>query len=275
MLNNKFFSIKKLLWFIFSVFYICTIQGCWYEDAIDTMFESTTEGRKLGELGVGDIHLHASLEASDAYTVEVLVRLDDGELFGDDYILNDGDTLTACVGSDCKDMEIADRIILLSDEYIAELPFFEEEEYTVTLYKSGVAEGYVSYVKFPENFEITAPDTETVYSDGDTLVVSWSPVSLRERVELTPKIQCILEDGSVSWNSGKEMRDRDRDGHVESSIEEQLQSTIEDESSPPVSCDISIKMTYSDSESVDPRFDGGHINAKVTRKVTVKYLSSS
>lgn len=265
--------IKKSSRSLFAILFIFTAQGCWLiDDRLEHLAEQS--GEKLGDREVGDIYLKTFLQAYDASTVQVQVRLTDSEFLGEHYLLNDGDLLVVCVGSDCREMQIEHHHIILPEKYTAELPYWEGEEYVVTLYRSGVENAYESYVTLPENFELSAQEPGTTYTDGDMLSMSWSPVSSKEDVVLTPLVKCKFEDGSGSINPGLIMRDTDKDGYVESSIEEQLGSTIKNEPYPPLACSIDIEMTYSNEGHVDPMFKGGYIHGNVTRKFRGKYSPS-
>ena len=260
-MNTQCKRFKNLAWFYLSISIVPFLLACSTEsiDGVETE----------------DVVFYGSVYTDNTETVQAVVSLGDVNHSSVDYSLPSGDTLVACVDSGCKQMRESDIGFLFpgGPHYSATLPFLADKEYTLSLSRKSNSNAPDSKVILPDDFEILQPISDSEFFDGEFIPIRWSPNGAEFLVTVVNELDCLLADGTRSNHFGDIETIRDGAGYYESSISDNLRSTLNFEDSNVQSCVINIEVSHEHYGRADPTYARGSISAQIIRNIQVKYLA--
>ncbi len=258
-MNTQHQSFKNFTWLYLSILILPFLLACSTEsiDGVETE----------------DVVFYGSVYADNAETVRAVASLSDFDHLSVDYSLPSGDDFVACVDSSCKEMRDSDIGFLIpgGPYYSATLPFIADKEYTLSLSRKSNSNAPNSKVILPDDFQILQPVANNEFYDGEFIPISWSPNGAEFTVTVENELDCLLADGTRSNHFGDTELIHDGADYYESSINDNLRSTLSFEESSIQSCIINIEVSHKRYGSVDSTYARGSITAEIIRKIKVKY----
>src|SRR3982750_4192027 len=146
---------------------ISVLQGC------SAPKSSSTSGPDGGAVPTSQMTIDLKVESKDPGTAVVRANLNDGKVLGKSYRLDGGDYFRACVSGLCRNM--ADNDSLDSPDYIARFDYQSGVEYVVAFNRLEGGNAPDSRVTLPPAFTIVTPANHQQVTDGESVLVSWSP----------------------------------------------------------------------------------------------------
>jgi hypothetical protein len=140
------------------------------------------------------------VEASESGIAVVRANLNDGRALGKSYRLDGGDYFRACVNGVCRTM--ADNDSLDSPDYIARFDYQSGVDYVVAFNRLDARSAPDSRVTLPPAFTIVTPADHQQVTDGETVLVSWTPTGAPARASLSYFADCPQTGGSHVFSSG-------------------------------------------------------------------------
>jgi hypothetical protein len=239
---------------------------------------SSSEGEPGGgPVPTSSMHMHFDVESRSPSRAVVSAFLDNGLLFGQQYRLDGGDYLRACVGSECKnlrdDFSLVDVLFpLLPRGYSNSFSFQSDIDYVVAFNRPAGGNAPNTRISLPPAFDIVSPVANLQVTDGDVLSVEWLPIGSNERISVDSDVDCQHLDGSRSSFGGPHGYDADRDGRDIFNVDDIVRDVRASLAPAPVfRCDIDITVEHERRNAVDPAFAGGLARGIVSRKVRVIY----
>ena len=171
---------------------------------------SSTSGPDGGPVATNRMTIDLRVESSESGIAVVRANLNDGQALGESYRLDGGDFFRACVNGVCRNM--ADNDSLTSPDYIARFDFLPGVDYVVAFNRQGAQNAPDSRVTLPPAFTIVTPANHQQVTDGETVVVSWTPTGAPARASLSYFADCPFPSGSHSFSSGTLSTDSNADG---------------------------------------------------------------
>ena len=243
-----------------------------------TPTSSSTGEPNGGPVPTARMRMHVVVESREPSRAVLSAYLDNGVLFGQQYRLDGGDYLRACVSGECKnlrdDFGVIDVLFpFYPSGYSNSFTFLSDVDYVVAFNRPAGGNAPNTRVSLPPGFDIVSPVANLQVTDGDTVWVEWLPIGLGERIDVDSDADCIHVDGMRSDSNGPHRYDPDRDGrellYIDDIVHEARVSPIA--LAPIDRCDIDIVVKHERRGSVDPAFDGGEIVGIVRRKVRLIY----
>jgi hypothetical protein len=231
---------------------------------------SSTSGPNGGPVATNRIHMYLTVESSEPGLAVVRANLNDGRLIGTSYRLDGGDFLRACLGSMCRSM--ADNDSIFTPDYIARFDYQVGVDYVVSFNRQEARDAPDSRVRLPPPFDIVTPVNHQPVTDGDTVLVSWTPTGAPARVELGYEAECSFVSGPQSFSVGTLSRDDDGNGRESVRIDSIVDFARTNTVSPVTRCSIDVFVRHELDGRVDPAFDAGIAVGAVVRKVRLDYL---
>jgi hypothetical protein len=232
---------------------------------------SSTGGPAGGPVPTSRMTIDLKVESSEPGIAVVRANLNDGHALGESYRLDGGDFLRACVIGTCRTM--ADNNSVFEPDYIARFDFRPGVDYVVSFNRRKAQDAPNSRVVLPPAFTLVTPANFQQVTDGDTVVVEWSPTGAPARVEVKFLADCTQSFGPNSITVGTAGTDPDADGRESVSIDDILEYAG---SSSPQSritrCDIDLTVRHELQGRIDPGFGDGTAIGVVSRKVTLDYV---
>ena len=137
------------------------------------------------------------VESGDTGIAVVRATLNDGSALGDTYRLDGGDFFRACVNGVCRTM--ADNDSLDSPDYIARFDYQSSVDYVVSFNRQEAQNAPNSRATLPQAFTIVTPANHQQVTDGETVVVSWTPTGAPARASLSYTVNCTLLSGKCRY----------------------------------------------------------------------------
>jgi hypothetical protein len=231
---------------------------------------SSTSGPGGGPVPTNRITFDLSVEAVDQGPAVVRANLNDGRAGGASYRLDGGDYLRACIGSVCRSM--ADNDSVFAPDYIARFDYQAGVDYVVSFNRLEARTAPDSRVKLPPDFAIVTPADHQPVTDGDTVLVSWSPTGAPAEVSLSYVSECIAQSGTHISSSGNLGGDSSANGRENVRIDPIVDAVKSSSVSPIASCSIEVTVSHELQGRVDPAFDDGTAVGIVSRVVTLDYI---
>jgi hypothetical protein len=199
----------------------------------------------------------------------VRANLNDGRVGGSSYRLDGGDYFRACVNTVCRNM--ADNDSLSTPDYIARFDYQPGVDYVVSFNRQQDRNAPDSRVVLSPDFTIVTPADRQQVTDGEILIVSWSPTGAPARVSLSYDAECTLVSGT-STATGTLSTDLDADGREFVAINPIVSNARSGATSAITRCDIDVIVSHERSGRIDPAFDGGTAVGIVSRSVSLDYI---
>ena len=137
-------------------------------------------------------------------------NLNDGKVVSTSYRLDGGDFLRACISGLCRSM--ADNDSVYTPDYIARFDYQPGVDYVVSFNRQEARNAPDSRVALPPGFTMVTPANHQQVTDGDTVIVEWSPTGAPARVSLDYDAECSFVGGTKSFSSGTLSEDSNADG---------------------------------------------------------------
>lgn len=231
---------------------------------------SSTAGPQGGPVPTSRMNIYLTVESSEPQTAVVRANLNDGRILGVSYRLDGGDYFRACVSGVCRNM--ADNDSVFSPDYIARFNYQPGVEHVVSFYRQQGGNAPDSRVVLPPAFTIVTPANRQQVSDGDTVLVEWSPTGAPARVALSYDADCTFLAGSPSISVGTLSEDTNADGREVVRIDPIVSFAGSNSPSRITRCNIDIFVRHELQGRIDPAFDGGSARGIVERQVRLEYI---
>jgi hypothetical protein len=243
---------------------LVALQGCGGPKS------SSTGGPDGGPVPTSRITMNLSVETDDLRTAVVRANLNDGRALGVSYRLDGGDYLRACLSGVCRTM--ADNDSVFTPDYIARFEYQPGVDYVVSFHRRQTAGAPSSRVSLPPAFTIVTPANRQQVTDGDTVVVSWSPTGAPARVALSYEAECSFASGPPRISVGTLSTDSNADGRESVRIDPIVSFARTNAPSAITRCSIDLAVRHERAGRVDAAFDDGTALGIVSRKVKLDYV---
>ena len=230
---------------------------------------SSTGGPDGGAVPTSQMTINLEVESRDSASSVVRATLNDGRAGGTSYRLDGGDFFRACVNTVCRTM--ADNDSLTTPDYIARFNYQPGVDYVVSFNRQQDRNAPDSRVVLPPDFTIVTPANRQQVTDGEVLLVSWSPTGAPARAFLSYDAECTLVSGS-STATGTLSTDVDADGREFVAINPIVSNARSGATSAITRCSIDITVSHERQGRIDPAFDGGTAVGIVSRTVNLDYI---
>jgi len=231
---------------------------------------SSTSGPEGGPVPTSSMTIALRVESGESGIAVVRANLNDGHFLGKSYRLDGGDFFRACMTGVCRNM--ADNDSLDSPDYIARFDYRPGVEYVVSFNRQGAQSAPDSRVTLPQPFTIVTPADGQQVTDGDTVLVTWSPTGAPARVSLRYDAECNHLSGAFGVSSGSLSLDSNADGRESVSIDPIVTFARSGSTSPITRCSIEVIVSHELQGRIDPAFHDGTAVGIVSRKVTLDYI---
>jgi hypothetical protein len=231
---------------------------------------SSTGGADGGPVPTSHITIALTVEAKDADIAVARANLNDGRAFGASYRLDGGDFLRACLSGVCRVM--ADNDSVTSPDYIARFDYQPGVDYVVSFNRQQARSAPDSRVALPPDFTIVTPANHQQVTDGETVLVSWTPTGAPAAANLRYEAECNFLTGSTSISTGTLGADANADGRESVRIDPIVTFARSNSTATLTRCSIDIVVSHELTGRVDPEFDHGTAVGIVSRKVNLDYV---
>jgi hypothetical protein len=231
---------------------------------------SSTSGTDGGPVPTSKMTIDLRVETSDLLVAVVRANLNDGRASGSSYRLDGGDYFRACVSGVCRNM--ADNDSVVSPDYIARFDYQSSVDYVVAFNRQDGGNAPDSRVTLPPAFTIVTPADHQQVTDGETVVVSWTPTGAPARAALRYDADCTFVSGPHSFSSGTLSSDSNADGRESVSIDPIVSLVRSNSPSTITRCNIDVTVSHELQGRIDPAFHNGTAVGTVSRDVNLDYI---
>ena len=230
---------------------------------------SSTSGPEGGPVPTSKMTIDLRVETSDLQTAVVRANLNDGKAAGSSYRLDGGDFFRACVSGVCRNM--ADNDSITSPDYIARFDYQPGVDHVVSFNRQEAQNAPDSRVALPPAFTIVTPANHQQVTDGETVVVSWSPTGAPAAASLSYDADCTSVSGHI-FSSGTLSADSNADGRESVRIDPILDTARSGATSKITRCSIDVTVSHELQGRIDPAFRKGTAVGIVSRAVNLDYI---
>lgn len=241
------------------------LQGCGGPKSSST---GSVDG---GPVPTNRMTLYMTVEATEPNQAVVRVNLSDGKVFGESFRLDGGDYLRACFNGTCRTM--ADNDSVFNPDYIARFSFQSGVDYYVEFNRRETSGAPQSYVRLPPAFTIVTPANRQQVTDGDNVMVEWSPTGAPARASLRYEAQCHYVGGTESSSTGTLSADTNADGREPVSVNEIVSFAQLGKPTPITRCNIDVIVSHELQGRADPAFRSGTVRGLTSRTVSLDYAA--
>lgn len=231
---------------------------------------SSTSGPDGGPVPTSRMTIDLKVESADPGGAVVRANLNDGRVTGSSYRLDGGDHFRACVSGVCRMM--ADNDSVFTPDYIARFDFQPGVDYVVSFNRLQAANAPDSRVVLPPAFTLVTPANHQAVTDGDTVLVSWTPAGPPARASLAYEAECAFVTGSSSLSTGTLGADSNGDGRESVRIDPIVEFARSNSAARISRCSIVVTVSHELAGRVDPNFRNGTALGIVSREVALDYL---
>jgi hypothetical protein len=231
---------------------------------------SSASGPDGGPVPTSSMTIDLRVESGESGIAVVRANLNDGHFFGKSYRLDGGDFFRACINGVCRNL--ADNDSLDSPDYIARFDYRPGVDYVVSFNRQGAQSAPDSRVALPPAFTLVTPANHQQVTDGETVIVSWSPTGAPARVSLRYDADCKTLSGSINLSSGGLGTDSNADGSESVSIDPIVTFARSNSTSTITRCSIDVIVSHELQGRIDPAFHNGTAVGIVSRKVNLDYI---
>jgi len=231
---------------------------------------SSTSGPEGGPVPTSRMTINLRVESSESDIAVVRANLNDGRALGKSYRLDGGDFFRACVNGVCRTM--ADNDSVTSPDYIARFDYQSDVDYVVAFNRQQAENAPDSRVTLPPAFTIVTPANRQQVTDGETVLVSWTPTGAPADVALSYDSDCRLLSGSHTYSSGTLSSDSNADGRESVGIDPIVDFARSSSTSSITRCSIDVTVSHELQGRIDPAFRNGIAVGIVSRKVNLDYI---
>jgi hypothetical protein len=230
---------------------------------------SSTSGPEGGPVPTSRMSIDLRVDSGESGIAVVRANLNDGKAFGKSYRLDGGDFFRACVNGVCRIM--ADNDSLDSPDYIARFDYQSGVDFVVAFNRQQDRNAPDSRVVLPPAFFIVTPADHQQVTDGETVLVSWTPTGAPARVSLSYDADCTSLSGHV-FSSGPLSTDANADGRESVRINPIVEAARSGATSSISRCSIDVTVSHELPGRIDPAFRNGTALGIVSRVVNLDYI---
>jgi hypothetical protein len=252
---------------------VLALQGCGTQ--------SSSTGNDGDPVPTSAMHLEARVETKDDNVALVSIAVNDGRSHGVQYRLDGGDYFQACVASQCKNLiddysQLGAYVPFFPIGYANRFTYLSDTDYVLSFSRPDARGAPNTRVSLPQPFNIDTPAEQQSVSDGEIVLVSWSPQGTGDTVFVFADADCRHTDGRASSSEGVTLGDTGGDGRESLRIDDLIAQIRQTPLGfvPIQSCTIDIDVIHERRGRIDPEFRGGYIFGSVSRKVRVNYVPS-
>jgi len=231
---------------------------------------SSTSGPDGGAVATSRMTIWLTVESSEPGMAVVRANLNDGDLLGESYRLDGGDYFRACLNGVCRNM--ADNDSVFTPDYIARFDYQPGVDYVVAFNRREAVSAPDSRIVLPPAFSIVTPANRQQVTDGDTVLVTWTPNGVPAEVELEYEADCTFLNGSHGFSGGDLSDDTNSDGRESVRIDPLVNFARTNAVSTVTRCSIDVIVKHGLQGRLDPAFHHGFARGIVSRKVTLDYI---
>jgi len=231
---------------------------------------SSTSGPDGGPVPTSRMTIALRVESSESDVAVVRANLNDGRPLGKSYRLDGGDFFRACVNGVCRNM--ADNDSVTSPDYIARFDYQSDVDYVVAFNRQEAQNAPDSRVALPPAFTIVTPANHQQVTDGETVLVSWTPTGAPARASLSYEANCTFLSGARAFSIGTLSDDSNADGRESVSIDPIVTLTRSNSTSTITRCSIDVTVSHELQGRIDPAFHNGIAVGIVSREVNLDYI---
>jgi hypothetical protein len=231
---------------------------------------SSTSGPEGGAVPTSRMHIWLTVESSEPGQAVVRANLNDGKLFGESYRLDGGDYFRACLSGVCRTM--ADNDSVFTPDYIARFDYQPGVDYIVSFNRREAQSAPDSRIVLPPDFFIVTPANHQQVTDGDSVLLSWTPNGTPADVEVDYQADCTFLNGSHGFSGGDLSDDANSDGRETVRIDSIVDFARTNVVSPVTRCSIDLIVNHELQGRLDPAFHHGFARGIVSRRVTLDYI---
>lgn len=253
-----------------SIYRVAGLAAAVLLDACGSPKSSSTSGPNGGPMPTNRITMDLRVESTEPGKAVVRANLNDGKLAPTSYRLDGGDYLRACMSGVCRSM--ADNDSVYNPDYIARFDFQSGVDYVVSFNRLEAQTAPDSRVALPPAFTLVTPANHQPVTDGETVIVEWSPSGAPARVALAYNAECTFLSGTKSFSTGTLSEDSNGDGRESVAIDPIVTFARTNSTSTLTRCTIDVIVRHEIQGRVDPAFDHGSARGIVSRKVSLDYV---
>ena len=231
---------------------------------------SSTSGPDGGPVPTSKITIYLTVESTEPGKAVVRANLNDGKFLGESYRLDGGDFLRACVNGVCRSM--ADNDSIFTPDYIARFDYLPGVDYVVSFNRQQGTDAPDSRAIMPPAFTLVTPANHQQVTNGETVVVSWSPTGAPARVALSYNADCTFPSGPHGFSFGTLSTDDNADGQEVVAIDPMVTFDRTTSPFPPTRCSIDVTVSHELQGRIDPAFHRGFARGVVSRVVNLDYI---
>jgi hypothetical protein len=231
---------------------------------------SSTSGPQGGPVPTSRITMDLRVESAEPGKAVVRANLNDGKIASTSYRLDGGDFLRACISGLCRSM--ADNDSIYTPDYIARFDYQPGIDYVVSFNRQEAQNAPDTRVALPQPFTIVTPANHQQFTDGDDVIVSWSPTGAPARAALRYDAECTFLSGTKGFSTGTLSEDTNADGRESVSIDPIVTFARTNATSSITRCSIDVTVSHQLLGRVDPAFAHGTAVGIVSRKVNLDYI---
>jgi hypothetical protein len=230
---------------------------------------SSTSGPGGGPVPTSQMTMSLTVESKESGVAVVRANLNDGKTVATSYRLDGGDFLRACVGGLCRSM--ADNDSVYTPDYIARFDYQPGIDYVVSFNRQGGGNAPDSRAALPPTFTIVTPANHQQVTDGETVVVEWSPTGAPARAIASYNADCTVAAGQKAFSVSSH-DDFDGNGRESFEVDDIVDFTSIGQTTRPTKCSIKITVRHEVQGRVDPAFGHGSAIGIVSREVVLDYV---
>jgi hypothetical protein len=129
-----------------------------------------------------------------------------------------------------------------------------------------------SRVTLPPAFTIVTPANRQQVTDGETVLVTWSPTGAPVPVALSYEAECTFLSGQQNFSVGTLSTDSNADGREAVLLDPIVDVARSNSTSRITRCSIDVIVQHELRGRIDPAFDDGIARGIVSRKVNLDYI---
>jgi hypothetical protein len=233
---------------------------------------SSTSGPQGGPVPTSrmTINLRVVSSSDNPGTAVVRANLNDGKALGSSYRLDGGDYFRACASGLCRNM--ADNDSVNSPDYIARFDYQPAVEYVVSFNRLEGGSAPDSRIVLPPAFTIVTPANHQQVTDGETVIVSWTPSGAPASVSLSYQADCTFAGGTHGFSGGTLSSDSNADGRESVGINPIVDLARSGATLTLTRCSIDVTVSHELQGRIDPAYRNGTAVGIVSRVVNLVYI---
>jgi hypothetical protein len=240
--------------------------------------KSSTTGNQGGPILTSSMHMDLSVKAWTSDNVDVHVILNEHGGADNKIELDGGDYLSFCVATQCTTLRPLRAMFGTITGYASAVPVTSSGPYVLSLYRaSGVGNATGTQVSIPTAFQVVSPVLDQQFSDGENVVLAWTPVSTVDATTIDTDVDCTYVNGNSLPSTPAPVTDTGYTGTLSFLVEDliayartppapMLPSSID-------RCSLNFWFKQQRTGTVDPAFAGGSAVGEFDAHTQASYVA--